>query len=410
MPIASGELERSAAATPAAPVAAAKPPPAGAIQPLAPVDEIISLIYRGPLEVTPWRSFLKALRARMDCDFAAIIARPGRLGAIPLMVMEAGVTVDEEEARRVGAAHARLAHLDPLAGALVKPGDIFTLDEVMSWERYTGTEFYTSVIRPYGVRDQLGMFFSEPGGWKCNIGLMNLDGLPRFGEAEKRFFLSFLPHLQASLEIHARMQRSESEKRIFEETLDRLTIGAFILDGAGRVIDTNRIASTIVRESNAISVVNGRLALARADESAHLNNAIRQAIEWRERRTPEAFVDALSVESREGTSLGIVVRAVSNTDRFESDFTPRAIVYVGDSTHQHLAPERFVARLFGLTPTEALLATLLANGLTLTEAAAKLGVTENTIRSYAKRIFAKVGVSRQTELVRLILTSVALLA
>jgi DNA-binding CsgD family transcriptional regulator len=37
-------------------------------------------------------------------------------------------------------------------------------------------------------------------------------------------------------------------------------------------------------------------------------------------------------------------------------------------------------------------------------------VTENTVRSYAKKIFAKVGVNRQTELVRLILTSVAHLA
>jgi DNA-binding CsgD family transcriptional regulator/PAS domain-containing protein len=401
MPTASRELERPAARPPSR---------ASAIRPLAPVDEIIGLIYRGPLEVTPWRSFLKALRSRMDCDFAAIMARPGRIGATPLMVMEAGVMVDEEEARGIATEHARLAHLDPLAAALVKPGDIFTLDEVMSWERYAGTEFYTAVIRPYGIRDQLGMFFSEPGGWKCNVGLMNLEGRPRFGAAEKQFFLSFLPHLQASLEIYARMTRDESEKRIFEETLERLTIGTFILDGAGQVIDTNRVGRTIVRESNAISVVGGRLVLARADESAHLNNSIRQAIEWRERRTPEAFVDALSVESREGTSLGIVIRAVSSTDRFESDFNPRVIVYVGDSTHQHLAPERFVARLFGLTPTEALLATLLANGLTLTEAAAKLGVTENTIRSYAKRIFAKVGVSRQTELVRLILTSVALLA
>jgi DNA-binding CsgD family transcriptional regulator len=46
----------------------------------------------------------------------------------------------------------------------------------------------------------------------------------------------------------------------------------------------------------------------------------------------------------------------------------------------------------------------------LREAAADMGVTESSIRTYSKRIFAKTGISRQTELVRLILKSVAPLA
>ena len=86
------------------------------------------------------------------------------------------------------------------------------------------------------------------------------------------------------------------------------------------------------------------------------------------------------------------------------------IVYVGDPVQQKLVPERIVAQLFGLTPTEAFLAVLLANGYTLAGAAEKLDVTESTVRSYAKRIFAKTGVSRQADLVRLILKSVALLS
>jgi DNA-binding CsgD family transcriptional regulator len=133
-------------------------------------------------------------------------------------------------------------------------------------------------------------------------------------------------------------------------------------------------------------------------------------VEHRERRGAEAFVDAISATGTDGAPLGVLVRAAPPADRFESDVVPQVIVYVGDSAQQQQPPERFVARLFGLTPTEALLATLLANGLTLTEAAEKLDVTENTVRSYAKKIFAKVGVNRQTELVRLILTSVAHLA
>ena len=66
-----------------------------------------------------------------------------------------------------------------------------------------------------------------------------------------------------------------------------------------------------------------------------------------------------------------------------------------------------ITRLFGLTPTEASLAMLLANGLTLDEASDELGVSRNTARTHLRAVFSKTGVSRQTGLVSLILRSVA---
>jgi DNA-binding CsgD family transcriptional regulator len=53
---------------------------------------------------------------------------------------------------------------------------------------------------------------------------------------------------------------------------------------------------------------------------------------------------------------------------------------------------------------------LLANGLTLDQASAELGVSRNTARTHLRSLFSKTGVSRQTMLVRLILKSVANLA
>jgi len=49
---------------------------------------------------------------------------------------------------------------------------------------------------------------------------------------------------------------------------------------------------------------------------------------------------------------------------------------------------------------------LLANGLTLDEAATELDVSRNTVKSHLSAVFAKTGVNRQTQLVQLILKSV----
>lgn len=63
--------------------------------------------------------------------------------------------------------------------------------------------------------------------------------------------------------------------------------------------------------------------------------------------------------------------------------------------------------LFGLSPTEARLAHELATGLDVKEAAAALGVTVNTARTYLRTIFQKTNVNRQSELIRLLTSSVA---
>jgi DNA-binding CsgD family transcriptional regulator/PAS domain-containing protein len=377
-------------------------------RPLAETDDIISRIYQGPLEAKPWQSFLRALRLRMDCEVAAISLRPGRTDAAPLVIWDRRESIKEEQLRRLAADHARLAHLDHLSNALKKPGDIFTLDEVMPRAKLLKSEFYKKIIKPHDIERQLGMYFAEPSGWECNIGLMNGAKRPNFGEAEKDFFMGFRPHLEKALEIYARLKRNQLEKEILEDSLDRLAIGTFILDGRGRVIDTNRVARETVKSTRSLSLVDDRLTLKKPDDNARLARAIKQAIAAH--KTPNTFVEALRITSQNDPDVGLLVKSMPLKDRYQTDVSPSVIIYVGDSAQRNLAQEGFIAQLFGLTPTEAFLATLLADGLTLAEAAVKLGVTGNTVRSYAKKIFAKTGVGRQADLVRLILKSVALLA
>ena len=66
-----------------------------------------------------------------------------------------------------------------------------------------------------------------------------------------------------------------------------------------------------------------------------------------------------------------------------------------------------VACLYHLTLAESELTELLCEGKTLDEAAAARGVTPHTARSQLRRVFAKTGTSRQTDLVRLVLTGVS---
>lgn len=63
-----------------------------------------------------------------------------------------------------------------------------------------------------------------------------------------------------------------------------------------------------------------------------------------------------------------------------------------------------VAATLGLTPTESRVATLLATGQTVRDIAAAAGRSESSIRWHIKQIYQKRGISRQADLVRLVLT------
>jgi DNA-binding CsgD family transcriptional regulator len=66
-----------------------------------------------------------------------------------------------------------------------------------------------------------------------------------------------------------------------------------------------------------------------------------------------------------------------------------------------------IALLFGLTMTEAALAASLATGDSVSQFAAARGIAEGTARLHLKRVLAKTGAARQSELVRRICRSVA---
>ena len=91
----------------------------------------------------------------------------------------------------------------------------------------------------------------------------------------------------------------------------------------------------------------------------------------------------------------------------EGQVSPSAAVFISDPDLQESTSRPILGALFELTPAEANLATLLARGLSLAQVSVAQNISQHTARAQLKSIFAKTGVSRQAELVRLVLKSVA---
>jgi DNA-binding CsgD family transcriptional regulator len=94
-------------------------------------------------------------------------------------------------------------------------------------------------------------------------------------------------------------------------------------------------------------------------------------------------------------------------DGFGAKF-PAAILFIRDP--EALSPAGLAIRLlFGLTPAEATVASALADGKSVEEIAMSVGVTLNTVRTHVKTILVKTNTNRQSQLVGLLLRSVAVM-
>jgi DNA-binding CsgD family transcriptional regulator len=104
----------------------------------------------------------------------------------------------------------------------------------------------------------------------------------------------------------------------------------------------------------------------------------------------------------------VLVAPLSRRYPILSMFRPAVCIVITDPDAQPPLPSQRVQAAFGLTEAEARLASLLASGAELRSAAAELNITYGTARARLAEIFQKTETRRQSELIKLLLTTLAI--
>jgi DNA-binding CsgD family transcriptional regulator len=180
--------------------------------------------------------------------------------------------------------------------------------------------------------------------------------------------------------------------------LDHLAMGVILVGQACGIVVANQQAQDLLAAGEGLSSKNGHLSFAGSAGHAELRNLVHAVIEGRSQggavsvsRSSEADLQILVVPSASqafGSGTGDALCALFVTDPVAMPETPLSVL----------------RGLYDLTKAEARVANLLLQGRRLEEASAQLGVTKETVRSQVKSIFDKVGTTRQTDLVRILLT------
>jgi DNA-binding CsgD family transcriptional regulator len=262
--------------------------------------------------------------------------------------------------------------------------DAFTLEEL------DREPFYTNFLRPNGLGWCVGTSIHSPAGDTLVFSVEKAHArgpVPR-QVAEK--LDSLRPHLARAAVLSARFGLERA--RVTVEGLNLLGLPATILAHGGRVIAANQALLAYAPE---IRIVAG-------DRMEFANQKAQALFAAACIGRPSASGISVPV-SRSATRAAFVAHVLPLRGKGRDIFSSaELLLYITPVIQQAGPPPEILQALFDLSPAEARVVALLAQGHSVQVIADKLSVQPNTVRVQLKSVFSKTGTSRQAELVSLL--------
>lgn len=262
---------------------------------------------------------------------------------------------------------------------------------------------YTEWARPQGFGDAANVVvLNEP----ARLGSIAFVRAERDGpvtDAQLLVLRLLAPHLRRAVAIADIMSVGAMRAQVLSGALDLLAAGVVVVDARGGVIEANAAARQMGRKGWPIVLSNGRLTATYDKANAELQDAIA----WATRRRYDAGGPQFEIglnAAADPPALAHILPVGDTASRSPFAAGGCAAVFVTTAQMDRAVPVASIAASFGLTPAESALFGQLASGRSLGDSAEALNIALTTAKTHLAHIFAKTGVSRQSELIRLALT------
>ena len=206
-------------------------------------------------------------------------------------------------------------------------------------------------------------------------------------------------HAARALLLSTHLTAAKGIERALAEALEHLQCGAIVVDHALRVLHANKAAEAVI--GNGLSIRDGQLSASASGEQARFQRLMLGA-GTKGANGHEAEPMALS---RPSGGKPLIVQAVPVSQSRADWRLPQgasALLLIADPDARGAPALDKALVLLGLTLSEARLAAQLGAGSSRREAANALGISIWTASDAIKRIYAKLDISSQSALVRLL--------
>jgi DNA-binding CsgD family transcriptional regulator len=272
---------------------------------------------------------------------------------------------------------------------IVTDQDIYTPEEI---ER---SAFYQDLLASFGFK-----WFAGVGFWSGSaLWVLALQRTQREGpfEAQEGCVLS---RLSARLTEVATLSASVGRIALTSATHALNFVGepAIVLDRLGFVLDMNAAAEQVLDDE--FRIRERRLVVCDPNAKSLLDAFIARL---RMATDTASLTVAPIIVVRRLVKRPLLIRIVPINGAARTPFLGgRVLLLLSDLSRKPRTQTDVLAEAFGLSPAEARVASLIADGISPDRAAEQLGVACVTVRNQLKTVFAKTNTHRQSELVALL--------
>lgn len=342
-----------------------------------------------------WQTFLEEFTAALHCDQSSLMVWTPQYEHHSVSCFTGA---SEEDRREFGEKWVQedpwmtRVQTDSPEGVFIRSNEI-TPDEVL-----VETRIYREFLLPRNWHYGGGVILHRSPSLFSTLTTLRSKEKGPITEEELEWIQMIVPLLQDAAKAHEGHARRRTEHAASMLHVNQLTHGMGIVGEGGEVLMANERLQQIFARGDGLRTNRGCVqadGAAGKELSAALADAAMQARSKHQ----------LPMPKRNGSGAYVVtILPLSPVARMPLG-EPKAVatLVVHDSGTRSEINAQILRRMFGLTPAECRLVELLADGMTLSSAAEKLGVSPHTAKTHLKRTFSKTATSRQAELITLAL-------
>jgi DNA-binding CsgD family transcriptional regulator len=277
------------------------------------------------------------------------------------------------------------------AAANPRLGRALDFSTLVSDEEFASSRLHNEFLRPMGDDLWRGLAVtSQNGKGRGGIAFHRGKGLNGFSDASVATIDELAPHLARMLSIRSRFAQLEHRCDARGALIDGLAIPLFLLSAGGRLIEANAAGEALIK-SGVLFIRAGLLYPAARQCRQAFHDALARAAAP---RAPEA--SAIALPSADGpVDLSFIAVPGHGSG-------PRRVTMLASPRLPDRTAEARLRALHALSPSEATLAVMLAEGATPADIADARGVSVGTVRFQIKAISAKLNCHRQSDIVRIV--------
>lgn len=273
--------------------------------------------------------------------------------------------------------------------------DLWTAQELKT------SSTYHDLLRRTTGRDGLNIRMDGPNGLDILWALADPTDSAGWSSGQIKRIESLLPHLCQFVRVRQALADAQALGASLAGLLENSMVGVIALNYRGRIVETNAQAHAQLRDGAGVSDRGGFLRAWKPADDVKLRRLVARALPpfyGKAAVSGSMAIERLWPLSR--LMLHITPVAVHSMD-FGIARISALVLIVDPAAKLSVAPDLIVTAL-GLTRAESRVAASLVEGQTVRDIAVASGRAESSVRWLIKQIHAKLGISRQADLVRMV--------